>query len=65
MTKNADPDKYSNSGYVIGFYARGNFLFPDGSGFGKNVIIFGAGMSSPVHIYSKKKDPADGLMILR
>ena len=27
-----------------------------GSGFGNNVIIFGADMSSPAHIDNKKKD---------
>ena len=26
------------------------------SGFGKNVIIFGTDMSSPVHIHNKKED---------
>ena len=55
MTKNADPDKYKNSGYGVGFDARGSFSLSDGSGFGKNATIFVAKMSSSVHINNKKK----------
>ena len=55
MTKNADPDKYKNSGYGIGFDARGSFSLSDGNGFGKNATIFVAKMSSSVHINIKKK----------
>ena len=55
MTKNADIDKYGYSGYGIGFDRRGSFSFP-GGGFGQNVIIFGADMSSSAHIDNKKKD---------
>ena len=36
--------------YGIGFDARGSFPLSDYSGFGKKVIIFGADMSSSVHI---------------
>ena len=68
MTKNADPDKYKYSRYGIGFDARGIFLWSVDSGFGFNVIIFDADISSSVHIDNKKKDilifikgPADGL----
>ena len=42
LSKNADPDKYSYSGYGIGFDACRTFSSSDGSGFGKNVIIFAA-----------------------
>ena len=55
FTKNADIDKYGYSGYGIGFDRRGSFSFP-GGGFGQNVIIFGADMSSSIHIDNKKKD---------
>ena len=54
MTKNADIDKYSHSGYGIGFDRRSSFSFP-GGGFGQNVLIFGADMSSSTHIDNKKK----------
>ena len=54
LTKNADIDKYKYSRYGIGFDARGSFLFPSG-GFGQNVIIFGADMSSSIHANNKKK----------
>ena len=55
LTKNADIDKYGYSGYGIGFDRRGSFSFP-GGGFGQNVLIFGADMSSSVHVDNKKKD---------
>ena len=55
LTKNADPDKYKYSGYGIGFHSRSEYLFTDGS-MGKNVIIFGADMSSSVHVDNKGKD---------
>ena len=55
LTKYADIDKYKYLGYGIGFDARGNFLFPDGS-FAQIVIIFGVDMSSPVHANNKTKD---------
>ena len=54
-TKNADIDKYGYSGYGIGFDRRSSFSFPSG-GFGQNVLIFGADMSSSAHIDNKKKD---------
>ena len=54
LAKNADIDKYRYSGYGIGFDRRSSFSFP-GGGFGQNVLIFGADMSS-THINSKKKD---------
>ena len=55
LTKNADIDKYGYSGYGIGFDRRGSFSFP-GGGFGQNVIIFRADMSSSAHIHKKKED---------
>ena len=55
MTKNADIDKYGYSGYGIGLDRRSSFSFP-GDGFGQNVLIFGADMSSSLHIDNKKKD---------
>ena len=55
LTENADIDKYRYSGYGIGFDRRGSFSFP-GGGFGQNVIIFGADMSSSIHIDNKGKD---------
>ena len=55
LTKNADIDKYRYSGYGIGFDRRGSFSFP-GGGFGQNVVIFGADMSSSIHIDNKLKD---------
>ena len=55
LVKCADVDKYKYLGYAIGFDARGTFLFSDGS-FAQNVIIFGADMSSSVHVNNKTKD---------
>ena len=55
LTKNADIEKYKYSGYGIRFDRRSSFSFPSG-GFGKNVLIFGADMSTSAHIDKKKKD---------
>ena len=55
LTKNSDIDKYGYSGYGIGFDRKSIFSFP-GGGFGQNVLIFGADMSSSIHIDNKKKD---------
>ena len=54
LTKNADIEKYKYSGYGIGF-DRSSFSFPSG-GFGQNVLIFGAVMSTSIHIDNKGKD---------
>ena len=51
----ADIGKYKHSGYDIGFDMKGTFSFPNGR-FGKNVIIFGANMSSSVHVDKKIKE---------
>ena len=53
LTKNADIEKYGYSGYR--FNRRSSFSFP-GGGFGQNVLIFGADMSSSAHIENKKKE---------
>ena len=55
LTKNADPDKYKYCGYGRGFGSRSEFLFTDRN-IGRNVIIFGADMSSSVHVDNKNKD---------
>ena len=55
LNNNADPDKYGNKGYDIWFNSRSLFSWSDGS-WSKNVIIFGADMSSSVHVDNKKKD---------
>ena len=55
LTKNPDIDKYRYSDYGIGFDRRVSFSFP-GGGFGKNVIIFVAYMSSSIHFDNKGKD---------
>ena len=55
LTKNADIEKYKYSGYGIRFDRRSSFSFPSG-GFGQNVLIFEADMSSSIHIDNKKKD---------
>ena len=54
LTKNAGPDKYSYSGYDILFDVPGTFSLPNG-GFGKNVVMFGADMSSSLHVDNKKR----------
>ena len=51
LTKNADLDKYKYTGYGIGFDFRSECLFTDE----KNVIIFGADMSSSAHIDNNGK----------
>ena len=43
ITKNADPDKYSYSGYGVGFDSYSLFSIPTFD-WGKNVIIFGVDM---------------------
>ena len=54
LTKNADFDKNKCSGYCIGFESCGSFSLSDGSGFGKNVIIFGAEFIVENKIIEKK-----------
>ena len=46
MIKNANFDKLKYFHYGIGFGAHGSFLSSEGSGFGKNMTIFGSYMRS-------------------
>ena len=55
LTKNTNIDNYGYSSYGIGFDRHGSFLFP-GTGLGRNVIIFGADMSSSTRIVNRKND---------
>ena len=55
LIKISDLDKYKYTGYGIGFDSGAEFLFTDRN-FEKNVIIFGADMSSYVHVDNKGKD---------
>ena len=55
LAKNADIHKYKYSGYGIGFDRKGSFTYP-GTGLGRNVIIFGANMSSSPKSDNRKKD---------
>ena len=59
LTKNADFEKYKYSGYGIGFDRRSSFSFTGGE-FGQNVLIFGADVSTSIHIGNKKK----GILVL-
>ena len=54
LTKNTDIDKYGYSGYGIGFDRRSSFSFP-GGGFGQDILIFGADVSSSTKIDNRKK----------
>ena len=54
LTKNADIESYKCFGYGIGFDRGSSFSFT-GGGFGQNVLIFGADMSTSIHIDNKKK----------
>ena len=55
LTKHADIDQYKYSRYGIGFDRKGEFSFGS-NGFRRNVIMFGAAMSSSVHANSKKNN---------
>ena len=54
LNEDVDVDQYRYSGYGIGFDRRGRFSF--GNGFGRNVIIWGAYMSSSVHANNKTRN---------
>ena len=54
LTKNFDPDKYSYSGYGIGFYTRWEYSLPDVS-VNENDITFGVDMTSSMHIDTRGK----------
>ena len=51
---NSDSDKYTHSGYGIGFNTHIEYSLPDGS-VDENIIILGAVMSSSVNIDNKGK----------
>ena len=55
INKNPDPNKYSYSGYRIGFDSCSLFSIPSFD-WGKNAIIFGVEMSSSVHANKRNKD---------
>ena len=54
LTKHVDINQNKYSGYGIGFDRKGEFSFGS-NGFGRNVIIFGADMSSSVHANKRTK----------
>ena len=54
LTRNAVIDKYKYSGHGIGFDSRESFTHPSG-GYGRNVIIFGADLSSSTHAHNKTR----------
>ena len=67
LTKNDDVEKYNYSGYGIEFDRKSSYSFSSG-GYGQSVLIFGADMSTSIHIDNKNKDilvlgrgPAQGL----
>ena len=55
LTKNAGVEKYSYSGYGVGFDTCIEYYLPDCK-VGKNYSIFGAAVSSSVHIDNNGKD---------
>ena len=59
--KNVDLDKYKYSGYSIAFDSSSKFLFTDEI-LGKNVIIFGADISSSLYI-DLDEEQTQGLQI--
>ena len=54
LSKNADINRYKNSGYGIGFDRHGNVSFL-GIGLGRNIIIVGVDMSSSRKTDKEKK----------
>ena len=53
LTEHIDIDQYKYSGYGIGFDTKGEFSF--NNGFGRNITIFGANMSSSVYANNRTK----------
>ena len=49
LTKNTDFNIYKYSGYGSGFDEQDSYLLSDGSGFGKNLKVISANMSSFAH----------------
>ena len=54
MSENVDPDKYSYSWYGTVFDGHGFFSLSEGSGIGKNEILFVADNISSAHTDNKK-----------
>ena len=54
LNKNADIDQCKYSGYGIGFDRKGEFSFGS-KGLGRNVIVFGVGLSSSSHANNNNK----------
>ena len=54
LIKSADPDRYLYSRYGVSFDVCETFSLVYG-GFSKNVILFGAEMSSSVYVDDKKR----------
>ena len=55
LPENVDPDKNKYGGYIIGFGFCSEFPITNRS-MGKNITVFGADISSYVHINNKNKD---------
>ena len=55
ISKLTDADKYKYSGYSLGFHLRSENSLPYRS-MGRNIINFGADMSSSVYVDNKNKD---------
>ena len=58
LTKNADPYKYKYCDYGVSFDFSSECSFTDGS-MGRNAFIFGADMSSSVHVDNKNNKNKD------
>ena len=54
LTEHVDVDQYKYSEYSIGFDSKG--FYSIGDEIGRNIIIFGVGMSSSSQTDNKKKD---------
>ena len=54
--KDAEKGKCKYSGHGMEFYSHETFSLSNGSGFGRNIIIFGAHINSSVHVDNKKKN---------
>ena len=57
LTKSSsDIDKYQCRGNGIGFDSKGTFSHPSVGGFGENLIVYGADMTSSAHANNKTTD---------
>ena len=55
LVENTNVENHKYSIYGVGFYACWSFSLSNGSEFGKNLIIFGANMSSSGHVDNRGK----------